>query len=301
MSNTTVIRSNSNYQTPEYRQRQREIARHKRGRLYRTRIATAILASAVMFFPLYWMLVTAFSPQADMYQPGLQLWPRHFTWDNFKDPFDLFPIWTWFRNSLIISTGVTVIATTCSLLAGYAFAKLPFRGKNALFLILLSTMMIPVQAIIVSQFKLSISLGLFGNFWAVILPESATAFGVFLARQFFIAIPDDLLEAARVDGAGHLRTFVQIVLPLCKPLIAVLVLLSFMGEWNAFGWPLVALFGNQDLFTLPLGLVGSLQGQYVSDYGALMAMNLLTMLPIVILFVTFQRYFVQGLARAGIK
>lgn len=301
MSTTGMSTAEAASRSRAYQERMRMIARHKRGSFYRTRIVVAVIASVVMFFPLYWMLVTAFSPQSDLYQSGLSLWPRHFTFDNFTAPFALFPIWTWFRNSLIIAVAVTAITTVCNLLAGYAFAKLPFRGKNALFLILLSTMMIPVQAIIVSQFKLSISLGLFGNFWAVILPESATAFGVFLARQFFIAIPDDLIEAARVDGAGRLRTFVQIVLPLCKPLIAVLVLLSFMGEWNAFGWPLVALFGDQDLFTLPLGLVGGLQGQYTSNYGALMAMNLLTILPIVILFVAFQRYFVQGLARAGIK
>src|SRR5204862_2808926 len=142
-----------------------------------------------------------------------------------------------------------------NLLAGYPFAKLRFPGGNALFLLLLSTMTIPVQAIMVPQFRLSIKLGLYGNFWAVILPESAAVFGIFLARQFFIAIPDELLEAARVDGAGHLQTFVRIVLPLCKPLIAVLTLLTAMSEWNSFAWPLVALFSNEKLFTLPIGMV----------------------------------------------
>jgi ABC-type glycerol-3-phosphate transport system permease component len=187
------------------------------------------------------------------------------------------------------------------MVAGYAFAKLRFRGRNALFLLLLSTMMIPVQAVMVPQFRLSIQLGLYGSFWAVILPESASVFGIFLARQFFLAIPDELLEAARVDGAGHLRTFVSIVLPLCRPLIAVLTLLTAMSEWNSFAWPLVALFSNEQLFTLPIGMVTDLQGQYSSNYGAIMAMSLLMILPMVVLFLAFQRYFVQGLARSGIK
>jgi ABC-type glycerol-3-phosphate transport system permease component len=201
----------------------------------------------------------------------------------------------------VITLAVTAITTVANLFAGYAFAKMRFPFRNGLFLILLSTMMVPVQAVMVAQFKLSIGLGLFGNIWAVIIPESATVFGIFLARQFFLAIPDELLEAARCDGAGQLRTFVRIVLPLSKPLIAVLVLLTAMSEWNSFAWPLVVLFGADNLFTLPIGMVTDLQGQYSSNYGAIMAMSLLMIAPMVILFVAFQRYFVQGFARSGIK
>lgn len=293
----------STLQTSAPRDRAAERRRRdlKRGRFFRLRLVTAILVSLVMVFPLYWMVLTAVSPQSDMYSAGIHLWPQHFTWENFREPLQTLPVWTWFRNSLLITTGVVVITVVCNLLAGYAFAKLPFRGRNAVFLIFLSTMMIPVQAIMVSQFKLSISLGLFGNVWAVILPESASAFGIFLARQFFIAFPDELIDAARVDGAGPLRTFLKIVLPLCKPLVAVLVVLTFMSEWNSFAWPLVALFGNDQLFTLPIGVVTDLQGQYSSDYGAIMAMSLLMTVPMVAIFLAFQRYFVQGLARSGIK
>ena len=273
----------------------------KKTKWYFLRLAAAILISLVMFFPLYWMIVTALSPQSDLYAAGLNLWPKHFTTDNFTIPIKRFPVWRWFWNSFLIATLTTLITVVCNLFAGYAFAKLRFRGKNPMFLVLLSTMMIPVQAIMVPQFKLSIRLGLYGNIWAVILPESAAVFGVFLARQFFLAIPTELLEAARVDGAGHVRTFRTIVLPLCKPLVAVLTLLTFTNEWNAFAWPLVALFGNEQLFTLPLGTVTDLQGEYSSNYGAIMAMSLLMIAPMVILFVSFQKYFVQGLARSGIK
>ena len=281
--------------------RQRAYRRARRGRLFGLRLTAAIVITLIMFFPIYWMLVTAFSPREDLYAPGLHLWPAHPTLENFRTPFADFPVWTWFRNSAVITVLTTVITVVVNLLAGYAFAKLPFRGRNALFLVLLSTMMIPVQAIMVPQFTLSIQLGLFGNIWSVILVESAAVFGIFLARQFFLAIPDELLEAARVDGAGQVRTFTSIVMPLCKPLVAVLVLLSFMNEWNALAWPLIALFSNQDLFTLPLGIVTDLKGQYTSNYGAIMAVTLLAITPMVILFVSFQRYFVQGLARTGIK
>jgi multiple sugar transport system permease protein len=265
------------------------------------RVAAAVVITLIMLFPLYWMLVTAFSERGDLYGSGLQLWPKHFTFSNFTGPIQAFPVWTWVRNSTVITGAVTAITVTCNMLAGYAFAKLRFRGRNVLFVVLISTMMIPVQAIIVPQFELSIKLGLFGNFWAVILPESATVFGIFLARQFFIAVPDELIEAARCDGAGYFRIFFSIVLPLCKPLIAVLTLLTVMGEWNAFAWPLVVLFGNDQLFTLPIGMVADLQSQYTSDYGSIMAMTLLMIAPMVVLFLSFQRYFVQGLARSGIK
>lgn len=275
--------------------------RRRRGGLFYLRLAVAILTAGVMFFPVYWMIITSLQPQADMFRPGLHWWPQHFTLENFTSPFRMFPVGRWFLNSAIITISVTLITVVCNLLAGYAFAKLRFRGRNALFLLLLSTMMIPVQAIMVAQYKLSIHLGLYGNFWAVILPESATVFGIFLARQFFVAIPDELIEAGRVDGAGPLRVFRSIVLPLCKPLLAVLVLLTALSEWNSFAWPLVVLFGNEKLFTLPVGMAADLQGQYSTNYGALMATNLLMIAPMAILFFSFQPYFVQGLARTGIK
>ncbi len=273
----------------------------RRGPWFAVRVVVAVLVTLVMAFPLYWMIVTAFSTRADVYAPGLHLWPQRPTLENFTTPLQAFPVGTWFRNSLSIALLVTAITTVVNLLAGYAFAKMPFKGRTALFLLLLSTMMIPIQAIMVPQFDLVIDLGLYGSLWSVVLPTSATVFGIFLARQFFLAIPDELLEAARVDGAGTLRTFVQIVLPLSRPLIAVLVLLTFMGAWNDFAWPLIALFSSQELFTLPVGLVTDLKGQYGTNYSALMAMSLLLILPMVVLFVAFQRYFVAGLARSGIR
>jgi len=253
----------------------------------------------VMLFPLYCMLIVAFTPRSELFSGGTHLWPASFTTSNFTRLFDAFPIGTWFGNSVVVAGITTAVSVTVNLLAGYAFAKLHFVGKNALFLLILSTMMIPAQAIMIPQFRMVSWLGLFGTFWAVILPSASTAFGIFLARQFIQAIPDELIEAARVDGAGNLRIFLRIVLPLCKPLIAVLTLLTVLSTWNDFAWPLIAL-KESELFTLPIGML-FLKGAFGSDYGAIMAFALLSVLPMIALFLLFQRYFVQGFARSGIR
>ncbi len=263
------------------------------------RLVGAVVVCAIVAFPLYWMIVVAFSTSAEMLGGDLRLWPRVFTTENFQRVLTAFPVTTWFGNSLAIAIVTSLISVAVSLLGGYAFAHLRFRGSNLLFLLALSTLMIPVQVIMVSLFRLVTSLGIYGSYWAVILPTAASAFGVFLARQFVLAIPRDLIEAARIDGAGHLRVFAYIVLPLSKPLLAVLFFMSLLQTWNDFAWPLIALKENR-LFTLPIGLL-YLQGQFGADYGATMAFALLNVAPMVVLFLVFQRYFVQGFARSGIR
>ncbi len=272
----------------------------RRGRAgYLARLALAIVIAAVIIFPLYWMVVVALSSRADLLSGDLRLWPRAFTTENFDRVLSSFPVATWFGNSVAISLVVALITVTVSLLAGYAFAQLRFRGSNWLFLLALSTLMLPVQVIMVPLFRLVSNAHLYGTYWAVILPTAASAFGVFLSRQFILAIPRDLIDAARIDGAGQLQVFTRIVLPLSKPLIAVLFFMSLLQTWNDFAWPLIALKQNE-LFTLPIGLL-YLQGQFGSDYGATMAFALLNVGPMVLLFLVFQRYFVQGFARSGIR
>lgn len=262
------------------------------------RIVLAVLTAIVMAFPLWVMLTTAFSGQRS-FDANVSVIPRRFSLDNFSRVLDAWPVTLWFGNSVVITVITTILTVVVSVLAGYAFAKLRFPGKNVLFLVMLATMMIPTQAILVPQFRIVNSLGLIGTFWAVIIPGAAATFGIFLARQFMLAIPVELLEAAKLDGAGSLRIFWSIVLPLCKPLLAVLTLLALMYQWNDFLWPLIAL-KDPDLYTLPIGLQ-FLQGQYQTDYGALMAMTLIAVAPLVVLFLAFQRFFVQGLATTGIR
>ena len=284
-------------QAKRLQRRRRRSQGERKGIVARTIIA--VVVCVVMVFPLYWMFVVAFSPRGEVFQAGLHLWPSTLTLENFDKIFRRFNVADWFGNSIIIGTFVTVLTVIVNLLAGYAFARLRFRGRNAIFLLALATMMIPVQAIMVAQFKRVSALGIYGTYWGVILPTASAAFGIFLARQFFIGIPDEIIEAARIDGAGPLRIFIQVVLPLSKPLIAVLILLTLMGTWNDFAWPLIALKDNE-LYTLPIGLL-YLKNQTSPDYNSIMALALISVLPMVILFLIFQRYFVQGFARSGIK
>ena len=269
----------------------------RRGTVLRT--IAACLVALVLLFPLYWMVVVALSPRTELLGGDLRLVPRTLTLANVERVLGSFPVLTWLGNSVAIALVTSVITVVVNLMAGYAFAQLRFRGSTVLFLLALSTLMLPVQVIMVALFRLVTDLGIYGSYWAVILPTAASAFGIFLARQFILAIPRDLVEAARIDGAGNLRVFTAIVLPLSKPLIAVLFFMSLLSTWNDFAWPLIALKDNA-LFTLPIGLL-FLQGQFGPDYGATMAFALISVAPMVVLFLVFQRYFVQGFARSGIR
>jgi ABC-type glycerol-3-phosphate transport system permease component len=285
--------------TPLASQQRARGPRRRRSRVgLAVRLVLAAVTAVVMAFPLWIMLTTAFSGQRS-FDADVSVIPRRFSLDNFSRVLDAWPVTLWFGNSVVITGITTIITVVVSVLAGYAFAKLTFPGKNLLFLVMLATMMIPTQAILVPQFRIVNGLGLIGTFWAVIIPGAAATFGIFLARQFMLAIPVELMEAAKLDGAGSLRIFWSIVLPLCKPLLAVLTLLALMYQWNDFLWPLIAL-KDPDLYTLPIGLQ-FLQGQYQTDYGALMAMTLIAVAPLVVLFLAFQRFFVQGLATTGIR
>lgn len=274
------------------------VARRQRGNTA-ARIVLALVVSLIILFPLYWMVVVSVSSRADLLGGELRLWPKAVTFENFERVFTAFPVSTWFGNSLAIALTVSLITVGVNLAGGYALAHLRFPGSTALFFLALTTLMIPVQVIMVPLFQLVTSLNLYGTYWAVILPTAASAFGLFLARQSMLAIPRDLIEAARIDGAGHFRVFMKIVLPLSKPLIAVMFFMALLGSWNDFAWPLIALKQNE-LFTLPIGLL-YLQGQFGSDYGGTMAFALINVAPMVILFLVFQRYFVQGFARSGIR
>jgi multiple sugar transport system permease protein len=276
-----------------------------RSRRRRTRTTTivrfvlAVVICAVTAFPFYWMVVVALSPGDELFTDVFRLWPSTLSLANFTDLFGEVDVVTWFGNSVVITAFVTVLGVLVNLLAGYAFAKLRFLGRNALFFAALATLVLPVQVTMVAQFRLVTDLGIYGTYWAVILPSAATATGVFLARQFILGIPDELLEAARLDGAGALRVFRSVVLPLCRPLIAVLVVLIAMATWNDFAWPLIAL--KQDyLYTLPIGLL-FLQGQTTPQFGRIMALSLIAVVPMIVLFLATQRYFVQGIARSGIR
>jgi ABC-type glycerol-3-phosphate transport system permease component len=263
------------------------------------RAALLGVVALLLAFPLYWLIATAVSPRGDLQGAELRLWPSALDWTNFSRPLEALPFGNWYVNSAAIAVVAVAITVVVNLLAGFVLAKLRFRGRNVIFLVLLATLMIPVQVVMIPQFRIVAELGWLNTYWAVIIPRAAEAFGVFLARQYFLGIPDDLVDAARLDGASTFRIFRSIVLPLSKPLIAVLVIFTFMYRWNELGWPLIVL-RDVDLYTVPIGLA-FLQGQYTTDYSALMSMALLSTLPMVLVFAVFQRYLVEGIATTGLK
>ena len=264
-----------------------------------TRFVVCVLVCGVFVLPLVAMVVVAFTPRELIFDGGAGLWPDRWTTANFTGLADAFPVWRWFGNALVVATLTTLLAVAVNLAAGYALAKLRFRGRGLVFVVVLSTLMVPTQAIMMPQFELVARMGLIGFFWAVILPSASTALGVFLARQFFLSVPVELVEAARIDGCNHWTAFLRVVLPLARPLVAVMSLLAFMTQWNDFLWPLITL-RDPDLYTLPVAM-SYLQGQFDADYGGLMAMALVSCVPLLVVFVVLQRYFVAGFARSGIR
>lgn len=263
------------------------------------RTAVVGLVALVWLFPLYWMLVTAFSSREDVVSSAVGLVPTRATTDGFRSAVTDFPTTTWLTNSTLIAVIAVVLTVAVDVVAGFVLAKHRFPGRAVVFLLIVATLMIPIQVLLVPQFELVAALGWVNSYWAVIIPRSAEAFGVFLARQYFLSLPDELLEASSLDGAGQLRTLWSVVLPLSRPLVAVLVVMTFMYRWNEFAWPLVAL-RDPALYTLPVGLA-FLQGQYSTDYPTLMAAAFLSAVPVLALFVMAQRHFVAGLARSGLK
>jgi ABC-type glycerol-3-phosphate transport system permease component len=261
-------------------------------------IAAFVLA-LLFAFPLYWMLATALMPRADLLAGDYGLIPHTFEWSNFTRSWEAYPFARWFLNSTVIAVASVLLTVAINLAAGYAFAKLRFPGRTLLFLLILSTLMIPVQVIMIPQYQVVADLGWLDTYWAVIIPRAAEAFGIFFARQYFVGIPDELVDAARVDGASEWTIFRRIVLPLSKPLIAVLVIFTFMWRWNEFAWPLIVL-KDSTAYTSTIGLY-FLRGQHGDDVTALMAMGLISIIPIVLVFLFFQRYFVEGLVRSGLK
>ena len=266
---------------------------------HRWRVVAAVVGVLVLMFPIYWMLRVSVAGTDELSSLPVPLWPQDWRLGNYLEPWRQYPFLRWTANSVVIAV-VSVAATVfINLCAGYAFAKLRFPGRNLLFLLIISTLMVPVQVIMIPQFQLVIDLNLLNSLGGVILPRLAEAFGLFMARQFFLSVPDELLEAARCDGAGHLRTFRSVVLPLSGPLVAVLIIFTFMWRWNEFVWPLIVLT-DSDSYTLPVGLQFLIQ-QFSSDYGPLLAMSFLSIVPMLIVFTVFQRYFVEGISRTGIR
>jgi len=250
--------------------------------------------------PFLWMLLGSFRPDRELKQVPPAWLPQHPTLDNYRTLFSELDFPTFFFNSAFVALVITVgNLIFCSML-GYALAKLHFPGKRIIFALVLGTLMVPGVVTFVPLFVLVSNLGMVNSFPGLIFPFLAGPFGVFLMRQFFLSLPDELIHAARVDGAGEFRIFWSIMLPLCKPALATLGILTFLASWNNFLWPLVVA-QSEDKYTLPVALSIYAIGENKSDYGLLMAGSVAIIVPVLVVFLVLQKHFVRGIAMTGIK
>jgi multiple sugar transport system permease protein len=260
----------------------------------------ALTAIAVLtLMPLAWMVSASLMAPGEASRFPPPLLPRAPTLANYRELFATVGIGRQFVNSLVMAAGATALSLTFNVAAGYAFAKLRFVGRERLFRTLLGALVIPAQVTMMPLFLMLERMGLVNTLPGVLVPWLASVFGIFLVRQYALSIPDELLEAARIDGAGEWRIFRDIVLPLLKPVIITLALLSFLGAWNDFMWPLIVL-SDRDLQTLPVALA-ALSREHVSDTELMMAGAVVTVLPVLVLFLALQRYYMQGLLMGSVK
>jgi len=253
-----------------------------------------IFIGLLILIPLVWMLSTSLKPKSQWFLPEIHWIPKTFTWENYAKILnnDTLPIVRWFANSLLLSGTITLLILIVDSLAAYAYARLEFPGRRVLFALLLATLFLPGVMFLVPNFLTIARLGWLNNYLGVITPALAGVFGVFFMRQFFESLPKELEEAAQIDGASQFQTFTKVALPLAKPALATLGIITFLGAWNDFLWPLLVL-KDRMLLTLPPGL-RTLQGAYTSEYGQMMAGAAITAVPILLLYILLQRYIVES-------
>jgi multiple sugar transport system permease protein len=274
------------------------------GRLIAERVIlyTILIGIAVLIVvPILWMLSTSFKPKSQWFLPEIYWIPKTFTWDNYTSILNnpSLPMARWFFNSIGVALVSTLLILTIDALAAYAYARLQFRGRELIFRTLLATLFLPGVMFLVPNFLTIARLNLLNNYAGVILPGLAGVFGVFFLRQFFESLPKELEEAAQIDGATTFQTFWYIALPLAKPAMVTLGIITFLSSWNDFLWPLLVL-KDRVLLTLPPGL-RTLQGAFTSEYGQMMAGAAITAIPVLILYFILQRYIVESVATTGLK
>ena len=261
--------------------------------------ASLVVAGAVVLFPLLWMLSASLMTPGEASSFPPPLLPQRPTLANYRELFAHAGIGRYLANSVLLAVSVTTLSLAFNVAAGYAFAKLRFAGRERIFRLMLGTLVIPAQVAMVPLFLLLKALGLVNSYAGVIVPAMAGIFGIFLVRQYALSIPDELLEAARIDGATEFRIFASIVVPLLAPVIVTLAVFTLLGTWNDFMWPLIVL-ADSHLYTLPVALA-SLSREHVQDNELMMAGSVVTVLPPLLLFLGLQRYYIQGLLLGSVK
>ncbi len=258
-----------------------------------------IVFMLIYLIPILWMVVCSFKPDAELFIYPPKLFPSAFSMENYLDAWNRGDFGLYFKNTTIVAVSATVLTVVINTMAGYAFAKYKFKGSTAIFLFFLATMMLPLEVLMIPIFQVIRVFRLYNNFWGLIIPSAATPAGVFLVRQYFLTIPNELMESARIDGASERKIFLRLMLPLAKPVMSVLAIFAFLWRWNDYMWPLVVIRDTQK-YTVQLALA-NFSGQYAVDWGSLLAMSVLTMIPVLVIFVIFQKQFMKGMVAGAVK
>ena len=261
--------------------------------------ATLIVLALLTLFPFLWMLVTALKSSSEVFEWPIVLMPRNPQWGNFAEAWSRQPFMRFFQNTVFITIGTTVLTLFTSSTAGFAFAKYEFRGKRILFLIILMMLMLPPQVTLIPTFLMARNLGLVNTYVGLLIPGITSVFGIFMIRQYLQSIPDELIDAARIDGCNDWNIYTMIILPLILPALAVLTIFTFTSSWNSFLWPLI-IATSSDMYTLQVG-IAFFSGQTGTEYQLMMAVAVVSMLPVILIYVLFQRYFVASEALAGLN
>jgi ABC-type glycerol-3-phosphate transport system permease component len=257
------------------------------------------LAAAVALVPVIWTVLSSLKANDAIFAVPMRWLPTTLQWNNYSDAFQVAPFGRYFLNSTIVAASVTATTVFFGAMAGYGFSKFRFPGRNLVFGLILSTFMIPFPVIMIPLFVLVRNLGWVNTYWGLIIPGALTGFAVFMMRQFIQAIPSELFDAARIDGAGEVRIFLTIVLPLARPALATLGILTFLDSWNNLLWPLIVI-QSDEMETIPLGLT-KFSTLYSSNYAQMLAMAVIASLPVLVVFIIGRRQIINSLMLSGIK
>ena len=257
------------------------------------------VGALLMVLPYYWMIISSIKPPEELYTYPPRFYVAQPTFKPYYQLFTLLPMARSLFNSLFVAGSVTLSNMFFCSLAGYAFAKLRFPGRDGIFLALISAMMIPWQVFLIPGFVIVKELGWLNSYWAMIIPNLAMPFGIFLCRQYILSIPDGLLEAARIDGYNEIRIYWNVILPLITPALATLAIFTFLSQWNSFVWPLIVI-QSSSMRTVPL-IIAVLNGQFGANFAMVMAGALVVTLPMLVVFLMFQRQFIKGVFLTSIR
>jgi len=260
---------------------------------------TASLIIFIFLIPVLYTIVSSFKSLSELFSTSPTFFPKEWTLNNFIHVLSTGNYLQYIGNSLVVATVSTFIAIVINTMSGYALAKFKFKGATVIMIVILSTIMLPLEIFMAPIFKVIAFFGMYDSLWAIIIPPAATPTGIFLMRQYLLTIPDDIIDSARIDGASEWQIFTRIIVPNAKPAIATLAIFSFMWRWNDYIWPLISIFSPKKQ-TLQLA-IANLTGEYGTDYTSALAISVFSMIPMLLMFVTFQRSFVQGTVESGMK